>query len=186
MFRFWSRVKQSTPEEALASLRGDGLLIDVRSHGEFRAGHAKGARSIPLTALNGRANHLPGERAIHLICASGNRSRAAARMPRKGRPSEREQRSWWHRRLGTRRPAVGAWLSHAALRVRLRGVWRAIRAAQLLVCGRRAALPGMRRTGAPAYLGIRQRRLLRAGERWLKPPLTGVPGQIAPDASLPK
>jgi len=36
------------------------------------------------------------------------------------------------------------------------------------------------------YLGIRQRRLLRAGERWLNPPLTGVPGQIAPDAFLPK
>lgn len=80
MFRFWSRVKQSTPEEALAALRGDGLLIDVRSPGEFRAGHARGAKSIPLTTLSGRASHLPGERAIHLICASGNRSRAAARM----------------------------------------------------------------------------------------------------------
>lgn len=80
MLRFWSRVKQSTPEEALASLRGDGLLIDVRSPGEFRAGHAKGARSIPLTALRGRASQLPGERAIHLICASGTRSRTAARI----------------------------------------------------------------------------------------------------------
>ena len=47
MFRFWSRVRQSTPEEALASLRGDGLLIDVRSPDEFSDGYARGARSIP-------------------------------------------------------------------------------------------------------------------------------------------
>ena len=80
MFRFWSRVRESTPDEALASLSGDGLLIDVRSSGEFRSGHARGARSIPLTGLRGRLSALPRERPIHLICASGHRSRAAARL----------------------------------------------------------------------------------------------------------
>ena len=80
MFHFWSRVRESTPEEALASLRGDGLLIDVRSPGEYRGGHARGAKSIPLPALSGQAGALSRERPIHLICASGHRSRAAARM----------------------------------------------------------------------------------------------------------
>ena len=80
MFHFWSRVKESTPEEALASLRGDGLLIDVRSPGEFRGGHARGAKSIPLPTLSGRSGELSRERPIHLICASGHRSSAAARL----------------------------------------------------------------------------------------------------------
>ena len=80
MFRFWSRVRESIPEETLASLSGNGLLIDVRSSGEFRAGHERGAKSIPLTSLSGRASPLPRERSIHLICASGQRSRAAARL----------------------------------------------------------------------------------------------------------
>ena len=80
MFRFWSRVRESTPEEALASLKGHALLIDVRSPDEFRGGHARGARSIPLPTLSGSASHLPREKQIYLICASGHRSRAAARM----------------------------------------------------------------------------------------------------------
>ena len=79
MFSFWSRVRQSTPEEAQASLRADGLLIDVRSPGEFKAGHARGARSIPLPSLKDSLGKLPSEGVIHLICASGVRSRAAAR-----------------------------------------------------------------------------------------------------------
>ncbi len=80
MFGFWSHVRESTPEEALASQKGDGLLIDVRSPEEFRGGHARGARSIPLPTLGRRASALPRERPIHLICASGNRSRGAARL----------------------------------------------------------------------------------------------------------
>lgn len=80
MFGLWSRVRQSSPEDALSALRGDGLLIDVRTSGEFKGGHAKGARSIPLAALGGRAGELPKEPAIHLICASGHRSQAAARI----------------------------------------------------------------------------------------------------------
>ena len=80
MFGFWSRVKESTPEEALASLKADGLLIDVRTPAEFRGGRARGAKSIPLPTLGGRASTLPRERPIHLICASGHRSRGAARM----------------------------------------------------------------------------------------------------------
>lgn len=80
MFRFWSRIRQSSPAEALASLGVDGLLIDVRTAQEFRAGHARGSTSIPLTMLDARAGGLPRERAIHCICASGVRSRAAARL----------------------------------------------------------------------------------------------------------
>ena len=80
MFRFWSRVRESTPVDALASPSGDGLLIDVRGPGEFSDGQARGARSIPLLALSVRASALPRARPIHLICASGHRSRAAARL----------------------------------------------------------------------------------------------------------
>ena len=79
MFKFWSSVRESTPEAALAAVRGGALLIDVRSPGEFRSGRAAGARSLPLPSLDERSGGLPREGEIHLICASGSRSRIAAR-----------------------------------------------------------------------------------------------------------
>lgn len=80
MFSFWSRVRESTPEEALAAVRNGALLIDVRNPGEFKSGHAEAARSVPLSTLAESANTLPRDRPLQLICASGNRSRTAVRL----------------------------------------------------------------------------------------------------------
>lgn len=58
------------------------VLLDVRSAGEYRAGHVTGAVNLPLHQLElGRLRSLLGERfdsPLLLICASGGRSRAAA------------------------------------------------------------------------------------------------------------
>ncbi|HVD00747.1 MAG TPA: rhodanese-like domain-containing protein [Candidatus Dormibacteraeota bacterium] len=80
MFGFGARIRESSPEEASAALRESGLLIDVRTPGEFRGGHARGARNIPLANLASRAGELTPQAAVHLICASGNRSRTGARI----------------------------------------------------------------------------------------------------------
>jgi len=80
MFSFWSRIRESTPEEALEAVRNGALLIDVRNPSEFRSGHAEGARSVPLSTLAESADTLPRDRPLQLICASGNRSRTAARV----------------------------------------------------------------------------------------------------------
>ncbi len=82
---FWnrprSRVAEATPAEAHERVvNGEGVLVDVREPHEWRAGHAAGARHIPLGELPRRAAELPKERPVYVICASGNRSRVAAEM----------------------------------------------------------------------------------------------------------
>jgi rhodanese-related sulfurtransferase len=62
------------------------VLIDVREPAEFAAGHAAGARNVPLAALDG-AKGLPSNKAqpLVVVCASGTRaSRAAAQLRKAG------------------------------------------------------------------------------------------------------
>ncbi len=62
------------------------VLIDVREPDEFAAGHAAGARNVPLATLDG-AKALPSNKAVPLVvmCASGARaSRAAAQLRKTG------------------------------------------------------------------------------------------------------
>ena len=66
--------------------REKGVLIDVCEPGEFAAGHAVGARNIPLGTLDG-AKALPTNKALPLVllCASGARAgRAAAQLRKAG------------------------------------------------------------------------------------------------------
>jgi rhodanese-related sulfurtransferase len=60
------------------------VLIDVREPAEFAAGHAAGARNVPLSALDG-AKGLPTNKAVPLVvmCATGARSSRAATQLRK-------------------------------------------------------------------------------------------------------
>lgn len=53
---------------------GEAVLVDVREADEFRAGHAPGARHVPLSQA------LPDGRDMILICRSGNRSRQAVAL----------------------------------------------------------------------------------------------------------
>ncbi len=65
------------------------VLIDVREPGEFAAGHAAGARNVPLGAL-GDGKGLPANKSVPLVvmCATGARSsRAAAQLRKAGHTS---------------------------------------------------------------------------------------------------
>lgn len=95
-------------DEADVKRTADGLatepgavLIDVREPHEWRAGHARGARHIPLAELPRRLDQLPREAPVYLICDTGNRSRNAATFLRKNgfsRPvSVRGGTAAWHR-----------------------------------------------------------------------------------------
>ena len=53
-------------------------LVDVREPDEFRAWSIPGAVNVPLGQLTQRIGELPGDRELVSICASGNRSAAAA------------------------------------------------------------------------------------------------------------
>ena len=68
------------PAEARKRQRGGALLIDVREPDEWRAGHAAGARHVPLGRLAGELGKLSADREILFICRSGNRSGTATGM----------------------------------------------------------------------------------------------------------
>jgi rhodanese-related sulfurtransferase len=62
-------------------LPAEAFLVDVRTPGEYAAGHARGAINIPLSELSGRLNELPPkDRPIVVYCRTGSRSRVAKRL----------------------------------------------------------------------------------------------------------
>lgn len=70
---------ESVSPTAAKAMQSDGaLLIDVRESGEYKSGHAAGARHISLSSLPNRLRDLPKEREILVICQSGARSSNAA------------------------------------------------------------------------------------------------------------
>lgn len=58
------------------------MLIDVRQPDEYKAGHIRGAKLIPLDQLSAKANTLPKNRTIICVCRSGARSGSATRQLR--------------------------------------------------------------------------------------------------------
>ena len=61
-------------------VRRGAILLDVREAPEWRAGHAPGARQIPLSHLPARMKDLPPQRTVVTVCRSGHGSALAARM----------------------------------------------------------------------------------------------------------
>ncbi|HEY8631462.1 MAG TPA: rhodanese-like domain-containing protein [Gaiellaceae bacterium] len=57
--------------------RGEAVILDVREHGEWTAGHIPGATHIRLGELGERHRELPQGRQIIAVCRSGNRSALA-------------------------------------------------------------------------------------------------------------
>ncbi|MEZ4236612.1 MAG: rhodanese-like domain-containing protein [Myxococcota bacterium] len=65
--------------EAHRLVEGGALLVDVRTPGEFAAGHLDGAVNIPVDQLKARLRELPDkQRPVVVYCRSGARSAAAA------------------------------------------------------------------------------------------------------------
>lgn len=62
----------------------DYTFIDVREVQEYKSGHIKGFKNIPLSQLSTRFNEIDGNKQIVLTCRSGNRSRTAAKMLMQG------------------------------------------------------------------------------------------------------
>jgi rhodanese-related sulfurtransferase len=77
---------KASPEQARQLLDEGAILVDVREDAEWRAGHAPGARHIPLSRLPGRIKDLAPQRTVVTVCRSGHRSAAAAALlARQGR-----------------------------------------------------------------------------------------------------
>lgn len=70
--------RSSTPQVGIAALPADGYLLDVREAEEWQAGHAPDAVHLPLSELMARADEVPADRDVYVICRAGGRSEQAA------------------------------------------------------------------------------------------------------------
>jgi rhodanese-related sulfurtransferase len=72
-------MSRPTPEislEEFAAAHHDGTTVDVRERGEYAQGHVPGAVLVPMSQLASRLGELDRSSRLHVICASGNRSKA--------------------------------------------------------------------------------------------------------------
>jgi rhodanese-related sulfurtransferase len=72
-------MSQQTPEisiEDYATEREGGVTIDVRERAEYARAHVPGAVLVPMGQLASRVGEIDRSARVHVICASGNRSRA--------------------------------------------------------------------------------------------------------------
>jgi rhodanese-related sulfurtransferase len=79
---FGPSVTKITPEELNEKMKfgKHPLIVDVRQPDEYRQVHIKGAKLIPLTEIYKHLDELPKGREIVCVCASGQRSRSAAKI----------------------------------------------------------------------------------------------------------
>ena len=66
-------------ERALELVRGGATLLDVRENGEWKSGHAPGAVHVALGDIDKAPRRLRQGRPVVVMCASGMRSRTAAK-----------------------------------------------------------------------------------------------------------
>lgn len=60
----------------------EAILIDIRTPGEYRAGHIPGVVNIPLDELEQRMMEIPKDKKVVLICRTGNRSAQGTKLLR--------------------------------------------------------------------------------------------------------
>jgi rhodanese-related sulfurtransferase len=73
------------PKDAEDLVRSGAVFLAAREQKEWYAGHAPGARHLPLGSLQGSFGSLPRDRRVVVVCRSGIRSaRATALLVRSG------------------------------------------------------------------------------------------------------
>lgn len=77
-------VKTISADELKPELKKFGKqFVDVRTPAEFKAGHIKEFKNIPLNELPNRLDELNADKEIYLMCQSGMRSSRAAGLLKK-------------------------------------------------------------------------------------------------------
>jgi rhodanese-related sulfurtransferase len=66
-------------ERALEVVRSGAALLDVRENNEWKSGHAPGAIHVALGDIDKAPRRLPKGHPVVVMCASGMRSRGAAK-----------------------------------------------------------------------------------------------------------
>ena len=78
----------AVPSVAVADLPADAVMLDVREADEWMAGHASGARHLPMSELTARIAEIPHDNPLYVVCRSGARSaRVVAYLTAQGYPA---------------------------------------------------------------------------------------------------
>ncbi|MGC5584799.1 thioredoxin [Ornithinimicrobium sp. W1665] len=78
-----SPVEISAEDFARRHAERDVTLVDVREPAEYRAGHLPGAELVPMRSVADKADELPRDEPVYVICATGNRSRSMTEVLRR-------------------------------------------------------------------------------------------------------
>ncbi len=81
MFGFLKGTPSISTDELQQRLKGSLVLLDVRTPGEFQAGHIARAKNVPLNKIDHYQQKT--DVAIYVICQSGMRSKQAAQKLQK-------------------------------------------------------------------------------------------------------
>lgn len=71
-------MREVSLDKFAAAHAAGAIVIDVREPFEYTVGHVPGARPVPLAQLPLEVSSLAADAPVYVICASGNRSLAAA------------------------------------------------------------------------------------------------------------
>lgn len=76
----------TVPAVGVADLPADAVLLDVREPDEWSAGHAPGARHLPMNEVGARLDEVPAADPVYVVCRAGGRSaRVVAFLAQQGR-----------------------------------------------------------------------------------------------------
>ena len=77
MFGFLKNMFGGTSVDFAELVKNGAQIIDVRTPTEFKNGHIKNAKNIPLQSLNQNLSKISKSKPVITCCASGARSAAA-------------------------------------------------------------------------------------------------------------
>lgn len=77
MFGFLKNMFDGTSVDFAELVKNGAQIIDVRTPAEFKNGHIKNAKNIPLQSLNQNLSKISKNKPVITCCASGARSAAA-------------------------------------------------------------------------------------------------------------
>ena len=78
----------TVPSVPAAEVPAGARLLDVREADEWAAGHAPGARHLPMSEFTARLDELPDDDPLYVVCRSGGRSaRVVQYLAAQGHPA---------------------------------------------------------------------------------------------------
>lgn len=81
MLQFLQKLLGGNAADISGMLAEGAIILDVRTPGEYRRGHVKGSKNIPLQDLQKQAAKIKKwQKPVITCCASGNRSGTAAKI----------------------------------------------------------------------------------------------------------